>query len=169
VGAVVLPVTGVAVGTAQVVRGAVNTPEAIKQASAGKHWDAANRRWIDPPGNALVVDGDATAAARRQWRRQQQRAHSGGGGGEAEEDFYELLGVERDASSDEIKRQYYLLARRYALPYPGVPSCPLAHCRRVSAPCLPRGSVAMCVLLARTPLAPMWGTPPPPLPLQPAP
>ena len=34
-----LPVTGVAVGTAQLVRGAVNTPEALKQASQGKHWD----------------------------------------------------------------------------------------------------------------------------------
>jgi hypothetical protein len=38
-GAVLLPVTGVAVGTAQLVRGAVNTPEALKQASQGKHWD----------------------------------------------------------------------------------------------------------------------------------
>lgn len=28
------------------------------------------------------------------------------------EDFYELLGVPRDASSDTIKRRYYILARK---------------------------------------------------------
>ena len=123
----ILPVTGVAVGTAQVVRGAVNTPEAISNASKGRHWDEASRSWIDAPGMALAVDGDDQRAARSQWRRVQQRARGGGGGEGVEQEFYELLGVERDASPEEIKRQYYLLARRYA---------PLASrcCRRCCAP-----------------------------------
>lgn len=30
-----------------------------------------------------------------------------------EEDFYQLLGVPRDAPPDLIKKQYYILARRY--------------------------------------------------------
>ena len=39
VGAVVLPVAGVCVGTVQVVRGIANQPEAIMNASKGKVWD----------------------------------------------------------------------------------------------------------------------------------
>lgn len=43
-GAVVLPVTGVAVGTAQIVRGIANTPEAIRETQHGKQWDQ-----VSPP------------------------------------------------------------------------------------------------------------------------
>lgn len=38
-GAVVLPVTGCVVGTAQIVRGVVNTPEAMRQSMLGRYWD----------------------------------------------------------------------------------------------------------------------------------
>jgi hypothetical protein len=39
VGAVVLPVTGVGVGVAQMVRGVANQPEAWVQSTQGKVWD----------------------------------------------------------------------------------------------------------------------------------
>ena len=39
VGAVALPVAGAVVGAVQVGRGVLNTPEAIKERSAGKIWD----------------------------------------------------------------------------------------------------------------------------------
>jgi hypothetical protein len=39
VGAVVLPVTGVTVGAVQMVRGVVNTAEAVSQTKKGKIWD----------------------------------------------------------------------------------------------------------------------------------
>ncbi len=38
-GAAVLPVMGVGVGVTQMVRGVANTPEAIREAQRGKHWD----------------------------------------------------------------------------------------------------------------------------------
>ncbi len=38
-GAVALPVVGVGVGVAQIVRGVANTPEAIREQQKGKSWD----------------------------------------------------------------------------------------------------------------------------------
>ena len=38
-GAVLLPVTGLGVGLTQAVRGAINTPEAIRESSRGRQWD----------------------------------------------------------------------------------------------------------------------------------
>ena len=39
VGAVLLPVMGIGIGITQAVRGAINTPEAIRESSRGKVWD----------------------------------------------------------------------------------------------------------------------------------
>ena len=38
-GAVALPVVGVGVGVAQIVRGVAKTPEAIREQQKGKSWD----------------------------------------------------------------------------------------------------------------------------------
>ncbi len=38
-GAVALPVMGLGVGVAQIVRGVANTPEAIREQQKGKSWD----------------------------------------------------------------------------------------------------------------------------------
>lgn len=38
-GAVILPVAGLGIGVAQVIRGAANTPEAIKESRQGRFWD----------------------------------------------------------------------------------------------------------------------------------
>lgn len=43
VGAVVLPVTGIGVGVAQIVRGAAAQPEAWVQSAQGKVWDEVSR------------------------------------------------------------------------------------------------------------------------------
>lgn len=101
-GAVVLPVTGVAVGAAQVVRGLANTPEAVRESAKGHQWDAQQRRWIEQPGTALILDDGSTANLRR--------LHNASSA--SQEDYYSLLGVPRDATGEEIKRAYYLAARR---------------------------------------------------------
>lgn len=42
-GAVLLPVAGLGVGVAQVVRGAVNTPEAVRELNKGRYWDQVHQ------------------------------------------------------------------------------------------------------------------------------
>eukprot|EP00051_Salpingoeca_urceolata_P001476 m.41278 g.41278 ORF g.41278 m.41278 type:complete len:334 (+) comp11444_c0_seq2:242-1243(+) len=60
VGAVMLPVAGVAVGATQMVRGVVNTPEALTSSLAGKKWDESSRQWVEwDPRSAVVLDDDA--------------------------------------------------------------------------------------------------------------
>ncbi|GFR42214.1 hypothetical protein Agub_g3105 [Astrephomene gubernaculifera] len=103
VGAVVLPVTGVSVGAVQMVRGVINTPEAVSQSYGGKVWDEERREWVDKD---MIVPIEATKG----------RGSKGGAGGSrpgAGEDYYAILQVPRDASADQIKKQYYLLARKY--------------------------------------------------------
>ncbi|CAD7704560.1 unnamed protein product [Ostreobium quekettii] len=98
--AVVLPVTGAVVGTTQMLRGLVNTPEAIYEAAVnGRYWDNVKREWVDEPPMPLV----------------EQAQPAGGGGGRGppvEGGYYEMLNVPTNATQEEIKRQYYLLARQ---------------------------------------------------------
>jgi hypothetical protein len=45
-GAIALPVAGTVLGCVQVTRGALNTPDAMKQRKAGKVWDEDTREWV---------------------------------------------------------------------------------------------------------------------------
>lgn len=99
---VVLPVAGIGVGTVQIVRGVMNQPEALVESRKGKIWDQERRAWVEEPGDALAEYNPGAA----QYRAARRRSA-------AEVDYYEVLQVARDASSDQIKRQYYILARRW--------------------------------------------------------
>ncbi|GLC44692.1 hypothetical protein PLESTB_000973900 [Pleodorina starrii] len=109
VGAVVLPVTGVGVGTVQIVRGVINTPEAVVQSSYGKLWDESRREWVDKDMIVPLEPQQPKAGGRG--------ARGGTGGGfskpESGTDYYEILQVPRDATGEQIKKQYYMLARKY--------------------------------------------------------
>lgn len=82
--AIVLPVVGGAVAATQVVRGAMNTPEAVASASAGKRFDSQTRAWV---AEDLVADGawlgtttDEAIFARAEARAEARGTKAGIGG-----------------------------------------------------------------------------------------
>lgn len=122
-GAVVLPVTGFIVGGTQIVRGVINTPEAVRQSFLGKHWDQDSRCWMDRPTLALTLEEPGRYHSAWPRRRHGNRPNVAGGAASSRrrssraassngDDFYSLLDVPRDASPELIKKQYYILARR---------------------------------------------------------
>ena len=94
-----------AVGCTQMVRGVINTPEAIVYASNGKHWDEEKREWMDKPDGAIVTAESA--------QESQRRVNAVFRKAKGDVDFYELLELTPDATPEQIKRQYYILAKKW--------------------------------------------------------
>lgn len=114
-GAVGLTVAGAVAGTTQIVRGVVNTPEAIQQAQAGRRWDAETGVWVDDTCNLRAEEADAAKADSDDSDSEAER----GGGAEgsdgrrvADMAYYDMVGVAPSASAADIKRAYYKAALR---------------------------------------------------------
>eukprot|EP00882_Tetradesmus_deserticola_P017685 GHRQ01018951.1.p1 GENE.GHRQ01018951.1~~GHRQ01018951.1.p1 ORF type:complete len:312 (+),score=128.67 GHRQ01018951.1:157-1092(+) len=98
-GAVMLPVAGVVGGAVQVGRGIANQGEATQEKKKGRVWNKESREWENPPGTELQAYDEAAA--------QQALGVPPG------VDYYALLEVGRDADAATLKRQYYILARKW--------------------------------------------------------
>ena len=125
--AVVLPVVGASVGVAQIARGAANTPSAMAARARGERYDRTTREWVaEDLGREAIFLGETSDEAifERAVRRAEMRGARPGIGGLLEEatgssgdgaretEYYDALEVAPTATSGEIRRKYYLLARK---------------------------------------------------------
>lgn len=127
---VTLPVVGAFVGATQIVRGVVASPQAVYSTLRGKSWDENGHKWyshsLKEDAAALGETSDAEIFARAEKRaeargtkagvegffRDAENGEKANGANVKETEYYDALEVKTDATNAEIKRQYYLLARK---------------------------------------------------------
>merc|ERR1740121_2177360 len=109
-GGAAIAVGGTACGVAQIGRGIVNTPEAMRGRRTQRVWDPELGVWVDID---LVNLEQEVAGENSDDEDGGPAAYSGAGesGEVADREFYDLLKVAPAATASEIKKAYYKEAR----------------------------------------------------------
>jgi len=121
IGGAALAVGGAVSGVSQMVRGVINTPQAMLAPRQGKWWNELEGKWIktdlaadfkatcmDVPEDDADLLGDVTKEV------EASAALGKAGGDEVKEMYYyDILEVGPTAEPSAIKRRYYVLARKY--------------------------------------------------------
>ncbi|KAK2196997.1 bifunctional DnaJ domain/DnaJ domain [Babesia duncani] len=121
--AIMLPLAGVGVAGYQISRGVINTPKAICKKAKGKVWSKQHREWRD---NWYSLEEEAAEVLDE--NREVPQISVGAQHNTLDEsgpvpldvnrtvvdmEFYEILGVNTNATQEEIRRRYYKLAKKY--------------------------------------------------------
>jgi DnaJ domain len=101
----------------QIVRGVVNTPEALMAPREGKWWNELEGKWVKtsiPDDYARVVEGIPEDDSDLIGDVETELEESALATGEVKETYYyDVLEVGPSADASAIKRRYYILARKY--------------------------------------------------------
>lgn len=117
--AVTLPITGVGVASYQLMRGIINTPSAICNKASGKKWNRRDCKWQE---NWYSLDEEISEYSKyNQYQVFKLESENGGAVEEKiytsrpviDTEFYKILNVSTKATQDEIRKQYYKLAKKY--------------------------------------------------------
>lgn len=112
-----LTAAGAVACTTQVVRGVVNTPEAIQQTQAGKRWDPDTGTWEDDHCNlrkeVAQAGGEDSDGDHSDSEAEGNGTTPGAEGRRvADTAYYDIIGVAPNASLGDIKKAYYKAALR---------------------------------------------------------
>jgi len=127
-----LTLLGVGAGVIQVGRGIYNTPDAINSKIKGKEWDSRTQRWIfynlkEEADMVLGMDEKAYMEyMSNEGKVEMPVPELSGAGGEGadsqapkktkevkETGLYDTLGIEPDATSGQVKKAYYKMAKQH--------------------------------------------------------
>jgi len=113
VGAAGLLVNGVAKGAMDIKRGVQAVPASISAPRQGKWWNEATGTWVYTDMTKIEVpenDDDLLGGIENDLDNNENNTPSGE---VVDPYYYEALGVEPNADASKIKRQYYLMARKF--------------------------------------------------------
>ncbi|VWU50265.1 DnaJ protein, putative, partial [Hepatocystis sp. ex Piliocolobus tephrosceles] len=137
--AIIIPIISLGVASYQIGRGIINTPESIAQKAQGKIWDDEKREWydfyynLDEEANKVLNETDDNTGNNGNNNNNNNNDNNNidhkyykktdvnndeyynkdGKIKVKNDEFYKILNVPTNASQNEIKRQYYKLAKEY--------------------------------------------------------
>lgn len=119
VGGAALMVGGAVQGVMQMGRGVIAIPSSVMEPRKGKWWNETEGKWIETnlEDEAKLLesipknDDDILKDLKEE---EEKDAGEGGGSGDVVDTYYyDILEVEPDAPQGQIKKKYYMLARKY--------------------------------------------------------
>lgn len=117
VGGSALLIGGAVTGAISVVKGVAAVPSSISAPRRGKWWNEATSTWVFTDLTTLQVpenDDDLLGGIGNDPEHGNTNANTNTHSGEVKDtQYYEALELETNANASKIKRQYYLMARKY--------------------------------------------------------
>jgi len=110
-------ISGVAIGSIQVVRGTLNTPVAMYSKIKGRVWDKDKRKWQEDfyslKEEAEILKEPLDEKKNKKASNKKGSSKGKNGSAVADMTFYDALEISADASASEIRKAYYKQSLMY--------------------------------------------------------